>query len=98
MAELVLTNASAVQCPHGFDVTFASTATLRAGGHPVVRAVDLAAAVFKCAVQTKCVAIARSQTSTVLRDAGSPVVLAAGLATNINDCVVSAAHDVLQAE
>jgi hypothetical protein len=98
MAAKVLTTGSTMKCPHGFPVTFKSKALLRVGGQPVVRLIDLLDTTIACTVQTPCVTIAVSQTSTSLSDGGSPVVLVTGIATNIGPCTdVNVAQDLLEA-
>jgi len=97
----VLTTSSSVKCPHGFIITFTSTASLRVGGAPVVRASDLEGAVIGCTAQSKCVSIAAAPlttTSSLLQDGGSPVVLVTAVRTNINACEVEPGHDLLQTE
>lgn len=94
----VLTVASTVTCPHGFLVTFSSTATLRVEAAAVVRQPDLAGALIPCTVQVPCTSIAQSQASTVLRDGVAPVVLVTGLATNNGPCSVLPGHDLLRTE
>ena len=97
----VLTTGSSVKCPHGFAITFTSTATLRVGGAQVVRASDLTGATISCTAQSKCVSIAAAPlttTSAVLQDGGSPVVLVTAISTNFGTCTVDAGHDLLQTE
>lgn len=98
-AAKVLTTGSTMKCPHGFGITFVSTATLQVDGHPVVRTLDLLQTVFACTSQTLCKTIGVFQTSATVRDGASPVVVVTGIATNIGPCTnVDAAHDLLQAE
>jgi hypothetical protein len=91
----VLTVATNVRCIHNFDITFASNATLRVGGSPVVRATDLPS--IRCAnPQTKCTTMVLTS-SLAMTDGGAAVVLQTGLATNLGLCTISdPANDLLQ--
>jgi hypothetical protein len=100
MSAKVLTTGSTVKCLHGGAITFTSSATLRVGGQPVVRASDVLLATIVCPASTKCARmLAPPPTSTVLRDTGSPVVLATTLATNLGSCTIeNVGHELLETD